>query len=162
VFGALFRHVLSTTVLTAASIRLMPVPHPDWSQMTWALGSFSGLKPVPVRLTSRGWLLAAQTLGIRESRRDGQFWLTTLRSVYSWQVTDDDASWLVRWEYDRDGAGPYPSSHIHVNAEPVDYEGEKYFPKLHLPSGRVAIEDVLEFLVTEQGVIPHSTIGPRS
>ena len=129
--------------------------------MTWVVGSFSGLTPVPVRLTNRGWLLAAQTLGIRESRRDGQLWLTTLKSTYGWQTTDADASWLVRWEYERDGAGLYPASHIHVNAEPDEYEGEKYFPKLHLPSGRVAIEDVLEFLVTEQGVIPVSDNWPE-
>jgi hypothetical protein len=95
--------------------------------------SFDGYTPVPVRLTNRGWLLAAQTLGVRASRRDGQLWLTTLRSTYTWQASDDDRSWLVRWEYERDGVGLYPASHLHVNAEPADYEGEKYSPKLHFP-----------------------------
>jgi hypothetical protein len=36
--------------------------------------------PVPMELTNGTWLLAAQTLGVRESRRDGNLWLTTLQA----------------------------------------------------------------------------------
>jgi hypothetical protein len=105
---------------------------------TWVISSGRDEAPMPFRLTDGTWLLAAQTLGVRESSTDGQLWLTTLQSVYRWQASEEDASWLVRWEYDRD-AGHYPAAHVHVNA-----------------TGRVAIEDVIEFLITEQGLEPIS------
>jgi hypothetical protein len=90
---------------------------------------------------------------VRRSEADGNLWLTTLSYTYQWQATEDDGSWFVRWEYERESRGPYPRSHVHVNAAPAGYAAtDKHFAKLHLPSGRVAIEHVVDFLVREHGV----------
>jgi hypothetical protein len=151
-FSALFGHVLRATV-TRSNIRLVPVEQAgDWREWRWTVSAFdSDGVPVPFELTDRTWLFAAQVLGVRESRRDGNLWLATLSATYQWQAGEDDGSWLVRWDYEREPPHGYPRSHIHVNASPGGYPaGRKDFHKLHLPTGRVAIEDVVSFLIREQ------------
>ena len=57
----------------------------------------------------------------------------------------------------REPEDPFPEAHIHVNATPEKYPADrKGFHKLHLPAGRVAFEDVVRFLILEQGVPPSS------
>ena len=51
----------------------------------------------------------------------------------------------------------YPSSHLHVACAPGAYPpSRKPFPKLHLPCPRVALEDVIAFLLDEQRIDPVS------
>jgi hypothetical protein len=157
-FSALFSHVLCSTV-TRARIRLIPLETAaDWRDWRWTISDFDAYaQPVPFQLTDRTWLFAAQVLGVRESRRDGNLWLTTLAATYQWQALEDDGSWLVRWEYEREPSGSYPRSHVHVNATPASYEeGRKDFHKLHLPTGRIAIENIVSFLIREQELPPVS------
>jgi hypothetical protein len=45
---------------------------------------------------------------------------------------------------------------VHVNGLPDAYAGGKPFPKVHLPTGRLGIEDVIEFLIRDGGVEPVS------
>jgi Family of unknown function (DUF6516) len=107
-------------------------------------------QPLPVRLNDGGWLLAEQRVGVRESRTDGQLWLATLRYRYQWQVEEDDGTWLVRWDYLRDTGPP----HIHVRGGGL--ESDPNFHKLHIPSRRVALEDVIRFLIDENRAMPLS------
>jgi hypothetical protein len=151
-FGVLYGHVLQTTV-TRDNIKILPLRHAsEWRESRWIVSALDGVRPRAFQLTNGTWLFAAQTLGVRESSREpGTFWLTTLNYTYQWQATDDNRFWYVRWCYSRerdDGALILPTerAHIHLNATPAEYEGS-YFPDLHLPAGRVAIEDIAAYLI---------------
>jgi hypothetical protein len=152
-FGGLIRHVLCSTV-TRTPTRLLPVESPtDWRQTEWIVSALDDRRgSVPLQLVDRTWLLVQQRLGVRE--KAGEWWLTTLEHAYRWQATPDDKSWLIGWHYMRE-APDYPRSHIHVNCAPGSYPaGRKHFGKLHLPTRRLPLEDVLAFLINECGV-PH-------
>jgi hypothetical protein len=153
-FAALFAHVLNVSVAKHAHVPLVPVLREPWTDSTWLLSHVDSLKvPTAFELNDGTWLFAAQTLGVRESRRDGNRWLTTLQHAYQWQAEEDDNSWIVRWDYRREPNDEYPAAHIHVNGAPSTYPATgKVFPKLHLPAGRVALEEVVAFLVDEVGV----------
>lgn len=160
-FGVLYAHVLQATV-TRDKINLMPVPHKgDWTRARWIVSAFDGVRPRAFELNDGSWLFAAQTLGVRESSREpGTHWLTTLNYTYRWQGDEDNGSWIVRWCYAREKNGselpPSERAHVHVNATPNGYTGP-HFPDLHLPSGRVAIEDVAAYLISDEiGCPTHS------
>jgi hypothetical protein len=160
-FGGLVSRLLTATV-SRQPVRLRRhTDHADWTRWTWEVGAFSPTHlPTAVRLSVGTHLFAMMELGVRENA--GQFWLTTLASVYRWQATSDGASWIVRWEYERDPIGTKPPAHLHVNATPARYpEARRDFPKLHLPTGRVAIEDVIAFLLDEQG-LPETSPNARA
>jgi Family of unknown function (DUF6516) len=144
-FGGLYREVLNRTV-TKDNVRVKPFKEGrDWTEWRWLLSRFDDLgQPLPVKLHGGGWLLAEQRVGVRESRTDGQLWLTTLRYRYQWQEEEDDGTWLVRWDYLRHGGPP----HLHVRGGGL--ESQPNFHKLHIPTRRVAIEDVVRFLLAER------------
>jgi hypothetical protein len=111
--------------------------------------------PEPIRLQNDRYLYLHQLLGLR--RREG--YLTTLEYSYRYQATESPDSWIWRYEYLREPPAPYPypRCHLHVNARPGSYTGDKAFPDLHLPVGeRVTIEAIVRHLVAEQGVQPIS------
>ncbi len=152
-FGGLFQHVLNTTI-TRDHVRVTPITRGrDWTQWQWIITRSTDLgEPLPLSLNgSNTWLLAEQRLAVGESSSDGQFWLTTLQYRYRWQAEEDDGTWLVRWDYRRD----HPP-HIHVNSAPGHWSGDAHFHKLHMPTRRVAIEDVVRFLIVEGVVSPRS------
>jgi hypothetical protein len=154
-FGGLYQEVLNRTV-TADSVRVLPIRRgADWSSWEWLLSKFDNAGiPLPLRLTGdAGWLLAEHRVGIRESNTDGQLWLTTLRYCYRWQADEDDGTWLVRWDYRRDGGPP----HLHLHGDPASWSSGS-FHKLHFPTRRVPIEDVIRFLITDERV----SVEPRS
>jgi hypothetical protein len=147
-FGGLFRHVLNTTI-TADYVRVVPVTKRcHWNEWQWVISKSTDLgEPRPLQLKSQGWLLAEQRLGVRRSQRDNELWLTTLQYRYRWQTEEDDGTWLIRWDYLRGRA-----AHVHVNATPSGWRGSKDFHKLHVPTRRVAIEDIVRFLLAEGSV----------
>jgi hypothetical protein len=86
-------------------------------------------------------------------------YLTTLEYKYVYQAGDHDETQILRYEYEREpGDGyPYPRAHLHINATPEHYQGDKPFPELHIPIGeRVTVEELARHLVTEHGVGPIS------
>jgi hypothetical protein len=145
-FGGLYREVLNRT-LTTDNVRVRPFRNGrDWTEWQWLLSKFddSGI-PLPLLLNDGGgWLLAEHRVGVRRSSTDGQLWLTTLRYRYQWQAAEDDGTWLIRWDYRRDGGPP----HVHLHGDPPSWSAGS-FHKLHLPTRRVAIEDVARFLICE-------------
>jgi hypothetical protein len=151
-FGGLYREVLNRTV-TRDSVRVKPFKEGrDWTQWHWLLSKFDDRgQPLPIALNGGAWLLAEHRIGVRESSQDQQLWLTTLRYRYQWQADEDDGTWLVRWDYRRDGGPP----HIHLHGDPASW-GRGSFHKLHVPTRRVAIEDVVRFLLVEGAAKPLS------
>lgn len=157
-FGALFAHVLLQTVAPWARFVVKPVWREPWTDSTWILSAVRSDEEVAFELSDGSWLFAGQTLGVRRSDRDGNLWLTTLRYKYRWQANESDDSWLIRWDYVREPRSPeHPRAHVHVNAVPEHYQaGRDAFARLHIPAGRVGIEDVAAFLLRDHGVRPVS------
>jgi hypothetical protein len=150
-FGVLYAHVLQTTVTKDKLTTLALHQRGDWQRRQWVVSALHGVKPRSFQLTDGTWLFAAQTLCVRESSREpGNRWLTTLRYTYQWQANEDNGSWMVRWCYSRERDGellpPGERAHVHINATPSDYSG-RHFPDLHLPAGRIAIEDLVAYLI---------------
>jgi len=114
-----------------------------------------GKTPAPMQLGNGHYLFVYHRLGLRRPER----YLTTLEYAYWYQAQTPEDSWIVRYEYQREPVAPYryPRCHVHVNAVPMTYQGEKPFPDLHLPAGsRVTLESVLRHLIEEHGVPPLS------
>ncbi len=82
--------------------------------------------------------------------------VSTVRYIYAiWESPDDC---LIGWHYHPDLGVTFP--HVHVYDKKTDEEkqmGRKpsLLHKLHIPSGRVSLEDVIHFAITELGVVPN-------
>jgi hypothetical protein len=76
---------------------------------------------------------------------------------YTYRLQADESpkskSWLVRWEYYRKPPVPdypYPLAHVHVRGRFTD--SDEAIDRLHIPTGRVALELVIWHLIAEWGV----------
>ncbi len=72
--------------------------------------------------------------------------------------------WLLRYDYvpeeEENLEYSYPVAHIHFNGTSEVYDnfkmtGKKPIPKLHCPTGRIALEDFIEHLIIEHHVPTH-------
>jgi len=111
--------------------------------------------PKPLPLENGHFLYLVHRVCLRRKER----YLTTLEYRYVYQAdANNPDSWIVRYEYEREPQAPYryPVTHIHVNATPSAYSGQKPFPDLHLPTGRLTVEDLIRHLVHEQQIAPIS------
>ena len=111
--------------------------------------------PVAMPLEDGRYLYLVQTICLRRTEK----FLTTLEYRYAYQAAPGADSWIVRWEYQREPGEdyPYPRAHLHVNSSPDSYAGRKRFNELHIPTGRVTVEDVCRHLVDEHAVGPVSS-----
>jgi hypothetical protein len=82
--------------------------------------------------------------------------MTTLGYSYQYSTTSpEDPNWVLRYEYEVEPLDPrsrYPAGHLHVNAEPKEYARAatmKSFPALHLPTRRLAVEEIVWHLINE-------------
>ena len=83
--------------------------------------------------------------------------LETTRATYTYQAGRglDESRPVFSYQYDRNSASPYPRCHLHVHAErPEHHAGAKAFPRLHLPTRRISLEQVVWHLIQEHGVQP--------
>ena len=82
--------------------------------------------------------------------------LATTRASYTYQVGEDldDPRPLFTYQYDRNVPFPYPRCHLHVFATPDAYTLDRPFPRLHLPTRRITLEQVVWHLIQEHGVQP--------
>jgi len=114
-----------------------------------------GKIPARLPLTNGRYMFVYHRLGLRRPER----YLTTLEYGYWYQANADPASWIFRYEYQREPKLPYRYArcHVHVNAAPATYAGVTEFSKLHLPAGdRVTVESFLRHLIEEHDVPPIS------
>jgi hypothetical protein len=93
----------------------------------------------------------------------GRTWkVTTAEYSYTYLLppgSDDD--WLLRYDYvPEEAANPeykYPVAHVHFNGTSEPYDNfkmpeKKPLPKIHFPTGRIALEDFIEYLIIEHKV----------
>lgn len=109
-------------------------------------------------LVNGHYLFLYNLIGLGRKER----YATTLacRYVYQRAVEENEASWIFRYEYEREPAEgyPYPLAHLHVNASPDTYDAAKAFSDLHLPVGArgITIEQLVRHLIAEHGLAPIS------
>ncbi len=82
--------------------------------------------------------------------------LATTRASYTYQAGEglDDPRPLFTYQYDRNAPFPYPRCHLHVFAAPNDYVQERPFSRLHLPTRRITLEQIVWHLIQEHNVEP--------
>ena len=82
--------------------------------------------------------------------------LETTDSTFTYQAGSDrdDPRPVFEYHYQRDSPPGYPRSHLHIHAAPRHYTGERPFPRLHLPTRRITLEQVVWHLIHEHGVQP--------
>jgi hypothetical protein len=121
---------------------------------TWYVAHCAAGEPAAMPLENGRYLFLFQLLGLRRPEK----YLTTLSYSYSYQATEDENSWTLRYDYVREPPPGYryPRFHVHVSASPTSYRGPRSFPDLHLPTGRVTIEELLRHLVREHAIGPIS------
>ncbi len=103
------------------------------------------------------YLNVQMTLRInRKSAEPPQMRLETTRATYTYQAGEDldEPKTLFSYQYDRTTSSPYPRCHLHVQADPARYSGTRPFPRLHLPTRRISLEQVVWHLIQEHGVEP--------
>ena len=89
------------------------------------------------------------------TEKGDRYRVSTLRYIYGiWENPD---KCLLAWHYHPDLDVSFP--HIHVYDRKTEEEkkaGQKpgILHALHIPSGRVSLEDVIQFAIIELGVIP--------
>lgn len=146
-FGALVARAVNGSV-SPAPIRFIRTDREDFEGF---IAHVEGKVPAPMPLANGHYLYIIQRLGLRRPER----YLTTLEYGYWYQAQSPEDSWIFRYEYQREPEPPYryPRCHVHINADPMTYQGSKDFPKLHLPAGdRVTLESVLRHLIDEHDV----------
>jgi hypothetical protein len=83
--------------------------------------------------------------------------MTEAASISYWSSGElVDESWIFRYDYERAeaeaGGYQYPVAHLHVNATPPSYRGSKPFPRLHFPTRRLSLEEIIRHLIVEHDV----------
>ena len=124
-------------------------------------------RPVPLgigRGVPRCWLRITQSVTLDDGEAR---YLKTVRAsvaVLSSEAGEDENQ-LLRYDFDRNQEGGYPTAHLHVFGESVALDRlndalgrERALFKLHYPVGgvrfRPCLEDVIEFLIYEGFVEP--------
>ncbi|MDP9471178.1 MAG: hypothetical protein M3Q71_11005 [Chloroflexota bacterium] len=125
--------------------------------------------PVPLRTRHgrRGLLLSvAQWYVVRhfpedpsvpDADRRGPYKVST--TSYDYSILDEDEHELLAWQWDPRGKGTKPFPHLHIGAGVgAVHLGEMVEPlpvdKMHIPTGRVLVEDVIRSIIEEMGVEP--------
>ena len=107
-------------------------------------------KPLASLLISNGYYL-----GVRMRVRLVDGGVTTLHTSITYRRSDtpDNEDWIFRYEYEpalaAAGNYQYPVAHMHVNAKPEHYDGDKPFPELHFPTRRLSLEEIIRHLIIE-------------
>ena len=102
-----------------------------------------------------------------------QLALQVMRSPLRLEMTDstftyqagsdrDDPRPVFEYHYQRDSPPGYPRSHLHIHAAPRHYTGEKPFPRLHLPTRRITLEQIVGASSTNTASTPAAPTGATS
>jgi hypothetical protein len=157
-FGETVQRILNTTICRDIRISAV-VSDPDVVLIGYGLGKASlSTARFPV-LSRRCWL----DVGYRLCLDDSGEYLAVNASAFSVYAADDDKSCLCRFDYER-GKYEYPEAHLQVYGESATLASwagtprTRQLERLHFPVGgrryRPTLEDVVEFLITEELAVP--------
>jgi hypothetical protein len=111
------------------------------------------LRDAPLRLPRKGagplWFQGNQNFGyIRDNRYRGEWKVRTDGYAYTLAIDEDLNQELIAWHWHPTSR---PDTHLHVGRRHPSL-GE--LGKFHVPSGRVAFEEVVLFVIEDLGVCP--------
>ncbi|MGI8945053.1 MAG: hypothetical protein ACR2GL_02285 [Thermoleophilaceae bacterium] len=106
--------------------------------------------PQPLRGDASLALRVAQQYRIVEDTEPRGPWKVQT-AAYSYVVNRGEQE-LLAYQWNPAGDGRVTRPHLHVGAAVGELTGD--FHRLHLPTGRIALEDVLRLLIEELGVQP--------
>jgi hypothetical protein len=77
--------------------------------------------------------------------------LKTVQSSYQYQSDSGGRDWICRYDYLREpGDDPHPQAHLQVNgAFGEDMVSKSSLPRIHFPTGRVALEAMIRLLADQ-------------
>lgn len=107
-------------------------------------------RPVPL---SNGMYLNVQ-MALQVTRNPTRLETTAATFTYQAGADLDDPRPVFEYHYERNSQSGYPRCHLHVHAAPAGYALGKPFPRLHLPTRRITLEQVVWHLIQEHGVEP--------
>lgn len=73
-------------------------------------------------------------------------------TAYLFAIGDDSGRELIAYHWHPQGPSRVTGPHLHVHAD--IQLGSAWLPKAHLPTGTVALQDVLRLAIEELGVEP--------
>ncbi len=111
--------------------------------------------PVPLNGRSDLYLSFRQQYKVLRHSERGRFRVTTL--YYSYAVETQDGQEIAGYHWHPDGVSPVKFPHLHLGSA-ARIGMEELTRKAHFPTGRVAFEDVVEFLIATFGVEPDRTL----
>jgi hypothetical protein len=133
---------LSRTVLQASSYRELDTVH--------ALTLNNGA-PIPLRGATGLALEIRQNYRIQEMEGErGSYSISTVAYAYTMRDAEERELLAYHWH-------PFGPSHViepHLHFGPAADIGFKPLVKAHIPSGRIAIEDVIRLPIRELGIQP--------
>ena len=106
----------------------------------------------PVRL-SNGMYLNVQ-IALQVTRSPPR--LETMAATFTYQAGGDldEPRPVFEYHYERNARSGYPRCHVHVHATPNHYTPKRSFSRLHLPTRRLTLEQIVWHLIQEHGVQP--------
>lgn len=109
----------------------------------------AGNDPMALRGASRLTLAVSEHYLVVDAPEGG--WQVQ-RAAYFYAVGRQDTGELLAFHWHPRGKSPVTTSHLHVRAN--IQIGERWLGKVHLPTGFVAIEDIVKLAIRELGVEP--------
>jgi hypothetical protein len=109
-------------------------------------------------LNPTGFLFFDQLVEVVEKARSQA--VRVLSYTYIYSLSDNINDWVFRYEYDRtasEGVFGKPHAHVHLKASHKSGEASYEYGKIHFPTGRISVEQLIAHLVHEWGVEPKIT-----
>jgi hypothetical protein len=129
--------------------RTMPVPENEGKHAAFTEPEVTVLPTLVGREQGRVYLRATQRFTYADGRPKEHKVSTQEYACTVWENADLSRQ-VASWEWQPEG-GTRPDPHAHVKRGCPEHHG---LGKLHIPTGRVAYEQVLYFLMTDLGAVP--------
>lgn len=119
--------------------------HPDAALTV----TFPGGRPVRLRGRHDLWLIVSHGYRIVEATAGADRWRVT-SAAYAYELVDERERTLLAYHWHPFGASYVKTPHLHIGSAVTTGQ----FMKRHLPTGRVALEEVIRFVIRELDVEP--------
>ena len=113
----------------------------------------------PVRLNN-GMFLNIE-IALQISRASQRLETTAATFTYQAGADNDNPCPVFTYHYDQHSRSRYPRCHMHVHAAPQHYVGERSFSRLHLPTRRLTVEQIVGASSRNTASSPAGPTGTR-